>query len=142
LKSLNFVAGSLLMFGVGMIRSGTLALMPSMMQELMNYPVFDAGWIMAPRGFGTMLAMDGRELRLRINEDTDLNRPPYRTHVNFSPAEWSDGYFLVANRFAAIRRLPAEPALRIRHWRQIANGKAVECFFDTVVAAQGVPQVI
>jgi hypothetical protein len=29
------------MFGVGMILSGTLALMPSMMQVLMNYPVFD-----------------------------------------------------------------------------------------------------
>src|SRR5205823_571513 len=57
LKSPNFVAGSLLMFGVGMILSGTLALMPSMKQQLMNYPVFDAGWMMAPRGFGTMLAM-------------------------------------------------------------------------------------
>src|SRR5271170_5388294 len=57
LKSPNFVAGSLLMFGVGMILSGTLALMPSMMQVLLNYPVFDAGWMMAPRGFGTMLAM-------------------------------------------------------------------------------------
>ena len=57
LKSPNFVAGSLLMFGVGMILSGTLALMPSMMQVLMNYPVFDAGWMMAPRGFGTMIAM-------------------------------------------------------------------------------------
>jgi MFS transporter, DHA2 family, multidrug resistance protein len=54
---LRFVAGSLLMFGVGMILSGTLALLPSMMQVLMNYPVFDAGWMMAPRGFGTMLAM-------------------------------------------------------------------------------------
>src|SRR5438128_10590021 len=45
------------MFGVGMILSGTLALMPSMMQVLLNYPEFDAGWMMAPRGFGTMLAM-------------------------------------------------------------------------------------
>jgi DHA2 family multidrug resistance protein len=45
------------MFGVGMILSGTLALMPSMMQVLMNYPVFDAGWMMAPRGVGTMIAM-------------------------------------------------------------------------------------
>jgi DHA2 family multidrug resistance protein len=34
-----------------------LALMPSMMQVLLGYPVFDAGWMMAPRGFGTMLAM-------------------------------------------------------------------------------------
>src|SRR5581483_381979 len=57
LRSPNFVAGSLLMFGVGMILSGTLALMPSMMQNLLNYPVFDSGWMMAPRGFGTMLAM-------------------------------------------------------------------------------------
>ena len=57
MKSPNFVAGSLLMFGVGMILSGSLALLPSMMQVLMNYPVFDAGWMMAPRGLGTMAAM-------------------------------------------------------------------------------------
>jgi DHA2 family multidrug resistance protein len=57
LKSPNFVAGSLLMFAVGVILSGTLALMPSMMQDLMNYPVFDSGWLMAPRGIGTMVAM-------------------------------------------------------------------------------------
>jgi len=57
LGSPNFVAGSLLMFGVGMILSGTLALMPSMMQDLMNYPVFTSGWMMAPRGIGTMIAM-------------------------------------------------------------------------------------
>src|SRR5437763_12841592 len=46
-----------LMFGVGMILTGTLALLPSMMQVWLNYPVFDAGWMMALRGFGTMLAM-------------------------------------------------------------------------------------
>jgi DHA2 family multidrug resistance protein len=28
-----------------------------MMQVLLNYPVFDAGWMMAPRGLGTMAAM-------------------------------------------------------------------------------------
>jgi DHA2 family multidrug resistance protein len=28
-----------------------------MMQVLLNYPVFDTGWMMAPRGFGTLLAM-------------------------------------------------------------------------------------
>jgi MFS transporter, DHA2 family, multidrug resistance protein len=57
LKSSNFVAGSLLMFAVGVILSGTLALMPVMMQDLLNYPVFDAGWMMAPRGIGTVVAM-------------------------------------------------------------------------------------
>jgi MFS transporter, DHA2 family, multidrug resistance protein len=34
-----------------------LALMPSMMQDLLGYPVFDAGWMMAPRGLGTVVAM-------------------------------------------------------------------------------------
>jgi MFS transporter, DHA2 family, multidrug resistance protein len=57
LKNPNFVAGSLLMFGVGVLLSGTVALIPSMMQVLLGYPVFDAGWMMAPRGFGTLLAM-------------------------------------------------------------------------------------
>jgi DHA2 family multidrug resistance protein len=57
LKNRNFIAGSLLMFGVGVLLSGTVALMPSMMQVLLNYPVFDTGWMMAPRGFGTLLAM-------------------------------------------------------------------------------------
>jgi DHA2 family multidrug resistance protein len=57
MKSPNFVVGSLLMFGVGILLSGTVALLPSMMQLLMNYPVFDAGWMMAPTGFSTMLAM-------------------------------------------------------------------------------------
>jgi MFS transporter, DHA2 family, multidrug resistance protein len=57
LTNRNFIAGSLLMFGVGVLLSGTVALMPSMMQVLLNYPVFDTGWMMAPRGFGTLLAM-------------------------------------------------------------------------------------
>jgi MFS transporter, DHA2 family, multidrug resistance protein len=57
LRSPNFVAGSILMFSIGVILSGTLALLPSMMQDLMNYPVFDAGWMMAPRGVGTIAAM-------------------------------------------------------------------------------------
>ena len=57
LKNRNFIAGSLLMFGVGVLLSGTIAIMPSMMQVLLNYPVFDTGWMMAPRGFGTLLAM-------------------------------------------------------------------------------------
>jgi MFS transporter, DHA2 family, multidrug resistance protein len=57
LKNSNFVAGSLLMFTAGVILSGSLALVPSMMQDLLNYPVFDAGWMTVPRGIGTMIAM-------------------------------------------------------------------------------------
>jgi MFS transporter, DHA2 family, multidrug resistance protein len=55
LKSPNFVAGSVLMFGVGIILSGTLALVPSMMQVLLNYqpgrqPSVHPGRVSADRG--------------------------------------------------------------------------------------------
>jgi transcriptional regulator GlxA family with amidase domain len=50
--------------------------------------------------------------------------------------------FLVANRFAAVWRVPAEPALRISHWRQIASGKAVECVFDTSPGPDNRPAVL
>jgi len=57
LKSPNFMAGTVLMFFVGGILSGTLALLPTMLQSLMNYPVFTTGLVTAPRGLGTMIAM-------------------------------------------------------------------------------------
>jgi DHA2 family multidrug resistance protein len=57
MKSPNFMAGTLLMFFVGGILSGTLALLPTMLQSLMNYPVFTTGLVTAPRGVGTMVAM-------------------------------------------------------------------------------------
>ena len=51
------MAGTVLMFFVGGILSGTLALLPTMLQSLMNYPVFTTGLVTAPRGIGTMIAM-------------------------------------------------------------------------------------
>ncbi len=57
MKSPNFLAGTVLMFFVGGILSGTLALLPTMLQSLMNYPVFTTGLVTAPRGIGTMIAM-------------------------------------------------------------------------------------
>jgi DHA2 family multidrug resistance protein len=57
LKSPNFMAGTVLMFFVGGILSGTLALLPTMLQSLMNYPVITTGLVTAPRGIGTMIAM-------------------------------------------------------------------------------------
>jgi MFS transporter, DHA2 family, multidrug resistance protein len=44
LSNLNFVAG-------------TLALLPTMLQDLMNYPVLTTGLVTAPRGVGSMIAM-------------------------------------------------------------------------------------
>ena len=54
LKSPNFVTGTLLMFLIGGILSGTLALVPTMLQHLLNYPVLTTGLITSPRGLGTM----------------------------------------------------------------------------------------
>lgn len=57
LRSPNFAAGTVLIFFIGGILSGTLALLPTMLESLMNYPVFTAGVVTAPRGVGTMIAM-------------------------------------------------------------------------------------
>jgi MFS transporter, DHA2 family, multidrug resistance protein len=51
------MAGTVLMFFIGGILSGTLALLPTMLQSLMNYPVMTTGLVTAPRGIGTMIAM-------------------------------------------------------------------------------------
>jgi DHA2 family multidrug resistance protein len=57
LKDTNFVAGIILMFFLGIILNGTMVLLPTMMQTMMNYPVVTAGFVTAPRGVGTMIAM-------------------------------------------------------------------------------------
>jgi DHA2 family multidrug resistance protein len=57
LRSPNFVAGTLMMFAVGLIMTGCLALLPTMLQHLMNYPAFTTGLVTAPRGIGVMVAM-------------------------------------------------------------------------------------
>jgi MFS transporter, DHA2 family, multidrug resistance protein len=57
LKDANCVAGTVLMFLIGVPLYGTMTLLPTMMQGLMNYPVMTAGLVTAPRGIGTMIAM-------------------------------------------------------------------------------------
>jgi DHA2 family multidrug resistance protein len=57
LKDSNCVAGTFLMCLVGIPLYGTMTLLPTMMQSLMNYPVITAGLITAPRGIGTMAGM-------------------------------------------------------------------------------------
>jgi DHA2 family multidrug resistance protein len=53
----NFTIGIALMFMVGMVLLATLALMPSFLQSLLGYPVLTTGYVLAPRGVGTMVAM-------------------------------------------------------------------------------------
>ncbi|MGH7048894.1 MAG: DHA2 family efflux MFS transporter permease subunit, partial [Stellaceae bacterium] len=57
LKDPNFLAGVVLMCVMGVILNGTSILLPTMMQDLMNFPVVTTGLVTAPRGIGTMLAM-------------------------------------------------------------------------------------
>jgi len=53
----NFLAGTIFIFIVGLTYYASLALQPTYLQNLMNYPVVTAGIVLAPRGVGTMVAM-------------------------------------------------------------------------------------
>jgi MFS transporter, DHA2 family, multidrug resistance protein len=57
LKDANCVVGTVMMFLVAVPLFGTMVLLPTMLQDLMNYPVMTTGLVTAPRGIGTMLAM-------------------------------------------------------------------------------------
>ncbi len=53
----SFLAGTLIIFTVGLTYYASLALQPPYLQTLMNYPVVTAGLVMGPRGIGTIFAM-------------------------------------------------------------------------------------
>jgi MFS transporter, DHA2 family, multidrug resistance protein len=57
LKDRNFVTSSMFGFLVGVVLYGTMALLPTFLQNLMDYPVVYTGEVTAPRGIGTMIAM-------------------------------------------------------------------------------------
>jgi MFS transporter, DHA2 family, multidrug resistance protein len=56
-RDLNFSAGLLIMFVVGLVLFASSALLAPYLQNLGNYPVSQTGILMAPRGLGTMLTM-------------------------------------------------------------------------------------
>ncbi len=53
----NFSLGLLAIFVIGIILLSTMALLPPFMQGLMGYPIVDIGFLLAPRGLGTMVGM-------------------------------------------------------------------------------------
>src|SRR6202453_721913 len=53
----NFTAGTIFVAIVGLTYYASLALQPPYLQTLMNYPVVTAGFVLGPRGVGTMAAM-------------------------------------------------------------------------------------
>ena len=56
-KNQNFVTGVLFIFIVGLVLYATRALIPTMLESLLNYPVATTGLVTAPSGAGTMVAM-------------------------------------------------------------------------------------
>ena len=56
-KDRNFLTGNVFIFIVGAVLFATLALLPPLLQDLLNYPVLTTGLVTAPRGLGTFCAM-------------------------------------------------------------------------------------
>jgi len=53
----NFSVGIFFIFVVGIVLLATLALLPPFLQGLLGYPVLTTGYVLAPRGVGTMIGM-------------------------------------------------------------------------------------
>jgi DHA2 family multidrug resistance protein len=53
----NLVASLVVGFVVGLVMLASAALLPPLLQGLMDYPVMTTGMVMGPRGIGTMLTM-------------------------------------------------------------------------------------
>jgi DHA2 family multidrug resistance protein len=56
-KDRNFSGGMIFMFVAGLNMLATMALMPPFLQNLLGYPVLTTGYVLAPRGLGTMVSM-------------------------------------------------------------------------------------
>ncbi|MGO9512978.1 MAG: DHA2 family efflux MFS transporter permease subunit [Steroidobacteraceae bacterium] len=57
LKNRNYVTGLLFIFVVGVVLFATRALIPTMLENLLDYPVATTGLVTAPTGIGSALSM-------------------------------------------------------------------------------------
>jgi MFS transporter, DHA2 family, multidrug resistance protein len=55
-KDINFTTGNFFIFMIGGLLFAPLALLPTLFQGLLHYPVLTAGLLMVPRGLGTIAA--------------------------------------------------------------------------------------
>ncbi|HWB45038.1 MAG TPA: DHA2 family efflux MFS transporter permease subunit [Hyphomicrobiaceae bacterium] len=55
----NFVIGLVFMFVCGILLLASMALMAPFLQNVMGYPIVDAGWLLGTRGIGMAFAMLG-----------------------------------------------------------------------------------
>src|SRR5258707_1321488 len=65
-KDRNFLIGCFFMLIMGLMLFSSMALSAPFIQNVLNYPIESAGWLLASRGLGTLvgMAMIGRLLRL------------------------------------------------------------------------------
>jgi len=65
-KDRNFLIGCFFMLIMGLMLFSSMALSAPFIQNVLNYPIESAGWLLASRGVGTLIgmAMIGRLLRL------------------------------------------------------------------------------
>jgi MFS transporter, DHA2 family, multidrug resistance protein len=57
LKNRNYATGLMFIFIVGLVMFATRALIPTMLEDLLDYPVTTTGLVTAPSGIGTMVSM-------------------------------------------------------------------------------------
>jgi len=57
LKNRNYATGLMFIFIVGLVMFATRALIPTMLEDLLDYPVTTTGLVTAPSGIGTMASM-------------------------------------------------------------------------------------
>jgi DHA2 family multidrug resistance protein len=57
LRDRNYVSGTLFIFVVGIVLLGTMALLPTYLQQWKGYPVMATGFVLMPRGIGVMFTM-------------------------------------------------------------------------------------
>ncbi|MGO9635340.1 MAG: DHA2 family efflux MFS transporter permease subunit [Steroidobacteraceae bacterium] len=57
LKNRNYATGLMFIFIVGLVMYATRALIPTMLEDLLDYPVTITGLVTAPSGIGTMASM-------------------------------------------------------------------------------------
>ena len=65
----NFIIALFFMIGLGMVMFATMALLPTMLQRLFGYSVIDTGWVLMPRGVGTLISMQVSGMLLRAGVD-------------------------------------------------------------------------
>lgn len=68
----SFVISFFFMTAMGVLMFSSMALLPSMLQRLLGYSVIGTGWILMPRGLGTLVSMQLSGIFVRRGVDSRL----------------------------------------------------------------------